>query len=190
MDRAQLNQVCKRVPQDAGEFLRALRAIDQFPAKGSGSVRAQLSKTDAKLLKECRAAAIFCLGQSHRIGQAVSFVPIEDSDYDFLATWRGDDKQHFAPVQLKEVVPERKNRRASIQLVLDSLNKYVNSKNLTVAIHLNQTGRFEPKGLRLPNIELAAIWVFWASSADQSQWRLYGNLLETPEFTCFAYPAT
>jgi hypothetical protein len=125
---------------------------------------------------------------AQRIGQTVFLAPSEAQDYDFLASWVVHDTQHLAPVQLKEAVPHDLNRSASIQQTVNALSKYVDSEDLTVAIHLNQRGHFDPAKLTVPPLKIAALWVFGAISEDQNEWALWGNFLETPEGTRYEYP--
>ena len=124
-----------------------------------------------------------------RIGQTVYVGRSESQDYDFVASWLVGDKQHLAPVQLKEVVPSELNSRASLQAIVDALpNKYVDSDDVTIAIHLNQQMRFEPSAIQVPALRVAALWVFGSISPDQSKWGLWGNFLEAPYGTSYAYP--
>ena len=124
-----------------------------------------------------------------RIGQTVYFAKGESQDYDFVASWVVGREQHLAPVQLKEVVPLDLNPAATLQKTVSALAKYVDSEQLTVAVHLNQQARFEPSQLFIPPLHIAALWVFAAISPDQSAWGLWGNFLEQPACSHFAYPA-
>lgn len=141
-----------------------------------------------KEYRELREAALFCYGMSNRIGQTIYVGRGESQDYDFVASWFVDDEQHLAPVQLKEVVPVALNPMASLQATVNALAKYVDSEDLTVAIHLNQQARFDPSKLSVPPLCIAALWVFASVSPDQSLWGLWGNLLETREGSSFEYP--
>ena len=108
--------------------------------------------------------------------------------YDFVASWVVGETQHLAPVQLKEVVPEELNAKASVQERVNALSKYVGSEDLTVAIYLNQSVHFDPAKLVVPRLKIAALWVFGAISPDKEKWALWGNFLEEPQGTQFAYP--
>lgn len=147
-----------------------------------------LRTNELKHWREKREAAIFCYGVSQIVGTTVYFAPTEEQDHDFVATWSDDETQHFAPVQLKEVVPQNLNDTASVQRVIDSLSKYVDSGDLTVAIHLNQEGRFDPTTLDVPNLSLSGLWVFCATARDQSRWGLWGNLFTNRSGIEFSYP--
>ena len=125
---------------------------------------------------------------AQRIGQTVYLAPSEAQDYDFVASWAVNDTRHFAPVQLKEVVPQDLNPLAFVQTIVNALSKYVDSEDLTVAIHLNQRSHFDPTALVIPSLRIAELWIFSAISEDAAQWRLWGNFLEIPEGTRFEYP--
>ena len=75
-----------------------------------------------------RDAAIFCVGMSERIGFDVRFAPVEDQDFDFIATWfDGEGMRNYCPVQLKEVAPPHLNAGATIRAVVDGLARYADS---------------------------------------------------------------
>jgi len=148
-----------------------------------------LRTNELKPWRELRAACLFCYGMGLRLGQTVSVALSEAEDYDFVASRVEDDNQHLAPVQLKEVVPHKLSESASIQSVIDSLARYVDSADLTVAILLNQPGRrFSPSELVIPKLNLAALWILASLSPDQTRWGLWGNFLEQPTGISFAYP--
>ena len=175
--------------QDPRDFLVQIREIEPAIARSDLPAKVKHLRTNKlKSLKELREAALFCYGMAQRIGQIVHLAPSEAQDYDFIATWVVDDTQHLAPVQLKEVVPTKLNSKASIQDTVNALSKYVDSEDLTVAIHLNQGAHFEPSKLVIPSLKIAALWIFRSISKDQTEWGLWGNFLEVPEFVQFAYP--
>lgn len=189
MDRAAINEAKKLLYRDPVVALRELRALEIAIADSDISPEVRHLRTnELKKVREYRQAAIFCHGMSSRIGQSVRFAPVEAADYDFIATWQSDTNLHFAPVQLKELVPESLNPKSSIQQLVDGLSKY-SSDSLTVAVFLNRNGRFSPGELQLPSLSIAALWFFFAVKPDQSEWRLVGNFMEEPEATLFGYPA-
>jgi len=49
-----------------------------------------------------------------------------------------------------------------VQATVDALTKYVDSDELTVAIHLNRQTSFDPVQLVVPALNIAALWVFAA----------------------------
>ena len=175
--------------RDPRPFLVRLREIEPKVAKSGLPEKVRNLRTNPlKWSRELREAALFCYGMAQRIGQTVFLAPSEVQDYDFVASWVVDGTQHLAPVQLKEVVPHDLNRSTSIQQTVDALLKYVDSEDLTVAIHLNQRGHFDPAHLTVPRLKIAALWVFSAISEDQNEWALWGNFLETPEGRRYGYP--
>ncbi len=138
--------------------------------------------------RETREAALFCYGMGQRTDQPVFLSRVESQDYDFVATWSVDETQHFTPVQLKEVVPSELNPTASIESVVRSLAKYVDSQDLTVAIHLNQRVYFDPQTLIVPPLPITGLWIFGSISIDQSEWGLWRDFLGQPEGSRFVYP--
>lgn len=190
MDRTELNQAKTLAYRDPAGVLRELRAIEVQVADLDISPKIKHLRTnELKKVRELRQAALFCYGMSCRIRQEVRFCPAESSDYDFIATWGSDGFRYFAPVQLKELVPEALNSRATVQQLVDGLSKYTSSSNLTAAIFLNRNGTFSPSQLIIPALSIAGLWFVSAISPDQSRWRLSGNFLEAPSDTDFAYPA-
>lgn len=176
--------------RDPRPFLVGLRNLESALAASDTPPRIKNLRTNGlKAWREARDAALFCYGMGQRIGQTVYFAPSESQDYDFVASWVVGSEQHLAPVQLKEVVPQDLNPKASLDQVLASLTKYVDSSELTVAIKLNQQGRFQPSELAPPKANIAALWVFGAITKDQSKWALWGNFLEQPAGMTFGYPA-
>lgn len=190
MNHSRLREFQRGEFRDPTRFLIALRALEPKVANSSLDARVkQLRTNNLKEWREAREAALFCYGMAQRIGQPIYLCRGESQDYDFVASWVTGSEQHFAPVQLKEVVPEPLNPNSSIEKVIQSLTKYVDSEDLTVAIHLNRQVHFDPKTLAIPQLRIAALWVFGSISPDQSEWGLWGNFLEQPEGTRFAYPA-
>ena len=85
---------------------------------------------------------------------------------------------------------EEVNPTASVQEVIAGLQKYMNSEDLTVAIHLNRTVRgFNPTEIVVPPLNVAALWIFGAIAADQSKWAMWGSFLDVREAREFAYPS-
>jgi integrase len=141
-----------------------------------------------KPLRELREACLFCYGWSQIDGQSFDVAHVEGQDYDAVASWRSDTHHHFAPLQIKEVVPEHMNSHTSVQDIVNKLTKYTNSEDLTVVIHLNRTVPFSPANLVVPPLKIAALWVFGALNAEQTRWMIWGNFLETPREGEFFYP--
>ena len=190
MNATRLRAAQKLQFREPHSFLLDLRRLEVEVALSDTPSRIKSLRTNGlKEAREQREAALFCEGMSQRIGETVYFASHEDQDFDFVALWASGDRQYLAPVQLKEVVPTSLNPSASLESVVHSLDKYTDSSDLTVAIHLNQPGRFEPEALRLQHLKIAAVWVFAAANADQSLWNLWGNFAENgPYGTQFFYP--
>ena len=176
--------------RDPASFLVSLRQLEVEVAASDLPKKIKSLRTNTlNEWRELRDAALFCHGMGQRIGQTVYVGRSEAQDYDFVASWVVGDEQHLAPVQLKEVVPTELNSKASLQATVDALAKYVDSDDLTVAIHLNQQARFEPSEVVVPPLRIASLWVFGSTSADQTEWGLWGNFLETQEGSRYAYPS-
>ena len=189
MDRAGLNEAKKLTYRDPVVALQELRAMEaQFATSELAPEVRHLRTNELKKVREFRQAALFCHGMSSRVGQSVRFAPVESADYDFIATWSSGTDQHFAPVQLKELVPESLNPAATVQDLVNGLSKY-SSSSLTVAVFLNRSGRFSPREIHIPPLRISALWFLFAVAPDQSEWRLVGNFMEEPDATSFVYPA-
>lgn len=161
---------------DPAGFLVQLRKVEvALPDALPGKVR-RLRTNSLKTEREMRDAALFCVGMSAIISAHVRFAPVEDEDFDFVATWWTDNTQFFCPVQLKEIVPEDLVSTLTIDDLLKKLSKYSDIRNLTVAIRLNRTSHFDPASLLMPKeISLGGLWVFGSTSADQSKWAIWGD---------------
>jgi hypothetical protein len=191
MDAIRLREAAKRDFHDPALFLRRLRSIEE---RMSGVfVDPEVRKLRTNRLKEWREArlgALFCVGIGERMGYKVLFSKGEFEDADFLATWVAEDVQHFAPVQIKELVPEERNASATFDGLVQGLAKYTGTRDLTILVHVNRQIHFDPTSLRLPSqLPIAALWVLACLSPDHSVWAIWGNLLENSEGTKFAYPA-
>lgn len=138
-------------------------------------------------LRQNRQAALFCYGFGAVLQRPIEYAPVEESDYDCVFRWHDGNTTVFAPVQLKEVVPDRVNPRASLDGEIKKLSKYADSDDLIVAIHINRAGgpRLE---VTVPRLNLAALWVFGANNRDLSRWFYYGDLLREPSLHKFSYP--
>ena len=190
MKRLWLRTAEKLAFVDPTSHLIKLRRIEVEIAVSDLQPKVKALRTNSlKAAREQREAALFCHGMEEHLGHKVYFAAQEDQDYDFIASWIVGEKRHYAPVQLKEVVPAEINPQASIEAIVPGLSKYTDSDGLTVAIHLNQQGRFEPALLQLPELRIGALWVFAAAAPDQSRWNLRGNFTESCLYrTEFSYP--
>lgn len=176
--------------RDPLPFLVQLRRFEQEVAKSETPAKLKALRTNSlKEWRETREAAIFCYLMGRRTGRTVLLARGENQDYDFVASWVDQGIQSYAPVQLKELVPATLNPSTSIEGLISSLGKYVDSRNLTVVIHLNQRRRFSLGELKIPKLEIAGLWMFGAVAPDQCSWGLWGNFLDFPEESVHEYPA-
>lgn len=194
-----IKQIANSKFHDPSEVLCNFRSIELEMARHQEAGTIDLGKNaqalrtnDLKHFREIRQAALFCYGMSVAKNKPVLFSPEERDDYDFVASWLDGDTQHFAPVQLKELVPEHLNARQTFEELLAKVEqKYTNSNDLTLAICLNRVGRFDPNDVRIDrDLRLAGIWVFGGVAPDQNKFGLWGDLLH--DATClgieFEYP--
>jgi hypothetical protein len=175
---------------DPGPVLIELRRIERsMPCQPDlpKAVR-NLRTNELKHIRELREACLFCYGWAQIDGQHVYVAQHEAHDHDAVAMWIVDDTQHFAPIQIKEVVPHELNPATSAQGIVNGLQKYADSADLTVVIHLNQMTPFSPMELVVPPLKIAALWVLGAVSSDQSKWMIWGNFLEKIRWGEFEYP--
>ena len=190
MNHIRLRSFSKLEYRDPAIFLKELRRIEPLVAESALSDRAKSLRTNQlREWRQLREAAMFCVGVGERIGQKVYLGRGESEDYDFVASWRVDKQLHYAPVQLKEVVPKTINPEASLDEVVSSLAKYANPQDLVVAVHLNRPGRFSLEDLNVPALSIGELWIFGAIAEDQSRWGLWGDFLRVPEGSWFEYPA-
>jgi hypothetical protein len=175
---------------DPREVLVKLRAIELTLAGRTDVPDAvkHLRTQDLKPLRELREACLFCYGWSQIDGRDLHVAHAESQDYDAVASWFSDEQLLFAPLQIKEVVPQHLNAHTSVPAIIDKLTKYTSSQDLTVVIHLNRRTSFSLAELVVPPLKIAALWVFGALDAQQTRWMIWGNLLEAPQWREFRYP--
>lgn len=177
---------------DPRGFLAELRKAEAM-LSGQRPDRARRLRTNVlKPARELRDAALFCVGIGERLGLQVGLAPVEDEDFDFVATCSTDQTQHYCPVQLKEVAPGDLNPSSSINDAMKSLPKYGRARDLTIAIRLNRTTSFDPASIVAPgNLSIGGLWVFGCVSDDQSSWAIWGDFMKVasvPFGTVFEYP--
>ena len=150
---------------------------------------ADLRTRELRHYLQWRQAALFCyLVQAMSGKPSMGYAVVEDEDYDALACWIDGDTKHYAPIQLKEVVPETTNPAASLEVELSKLAKYPTSTETVVAVHVNRAGRIEFSSLRPPKANVREVWLFGALSPDQKSWFLFGDLMNQPRFYEATYP--
>jgi len=174
--------------RDPREVLVELRRVERLIPPGTDPKIRHLRTHELRDVRELRLASLFCYGWGQISVQPMLVAHAEAQDYDAVATWIDSDTANFAPIQLKEVVPTDLNPEATVQAVIDDLTKYRDSRDLTVAVHLNQSARFSPLALKIPKLDIASLWIFGSVTPDQSRWGVWGNFLETIQYGEFAYP--
>ncbi len=120
-------------------------------------------------------AAVLCYLLGEVSGLDIRFSRTEASDYDSIFYWVDEESPKFAPVQLKELVPECTNPKANIGDVFEKLKKYVDSDDLVVGIKLNRRITLEFTELDTPELPVREIWLFGATKPDESEWSLFGK---------------
>jgi hypothetical protein len=190
MEGIRLREAARRDYRDPVPFLRRLRYIEhRLLAKSMDAEVRSLRTNRLKEWREARLGALFCHGMSERTGRKVYFSKAEFEDADFVGMWLEDDVQHFAPVQVKELVSEERNARATLDALVQGLSMYSGRKDLTVLIYVNRRVHFNPDSLQLPpELPIAALWVLACTDPTHSEWAIWGNFLGQAEGTRFAYP--
>ncbi|MDO9213856.1 MAG: hypothetical protein Q8Q54_06630 [Methylococcales bacterium] len=176
----------KRVPRewktyeyyDPKVILKKLQKIrEDISRTDTPSTIRNLRTNKLKIEREAWDIAIFCYLMSKAIGVDILFSRIENYDYDSIFTWNDGNSQCFAPVQMKELVPEETNPTATLEAIIESLKKYVNSPELIIGIKLNRRIQFVLSSIECNDISVGEIWCFGATMADESRWSLFGDLL-------------
>ncbi|MES2949117.1 MAG: hypothetical protein V4858_11305 [Pseudomonadota bacterium] len=150
---------------------------------------ASLRKRELRQFEESRQCALFCQGLSQVTGRKVTYAQSERADYDFIARFPKDGVLHYAPIQMKELVPEEVNPYANLQDELKKLAKYTDSQDLVVAVHVNRVTTIHLSQLILPQATIGALWFFGANDQTQNTWTIVGNLTRPGSRSCeFQYP--
>jgi hypothetical protein len=176
--------------RDTTTFLKDLREVEVLAASVDGGevVSHIWRQRRNKQLREAREAALLLEGIEQRYGIETKFCIVEREDYDALAHYSTPTEGRFVKIQLKQVPPEDVGN-TTLNEVISSLTKYSDSSDLTVGIYLNQTRRnFQFDAICVPQLKIAALYVVFAVSEDQSHWGLLGDLLTGHEYTEFVYP--
>lgn len=138
---------------------------------------ASLRTNTLKNERESWDAAIFSQLLSLTIGQKILFSRYEDSDFDSIFTWNDNGTQCYAPIQLKELVPEYTNTTATLDDILNKLCKYSGHDDLIVGIKLNRREAFDLTNISTENLPICELWMFGATSEDQNHWSLFGEFM-------------
>ena len=127
--------------------------------------------------RETREAAIFCYGLGQCVlGNDVDFSMHEVSDYDFVTRTIYDDSVVYVPVQTKELPPNTIGSK-SIESELEKLAKYGDSNDLVIAYHLNRCLNINIKNIKIPKLNIAAIYFFGMLPKPGNPWFISGGKL-------------
>ncbi|MBF0282802.1 MAG: hypothetical protein HQM07_09585 [Zetaproteobacteria bacterium] len=132
--------------------------------------------------------AFFCYLISQVIGTNVFFSRVEKSDYDSIFKWVDGDIEHFAPVQMKELVPKGTNPEANLGSIVSKLKKYVSSPELIVGIKLNRRETIDFSKIDFKSSPVGEIWCFGATMLDETTWGIWGDFLAEPRQYEFEVP--
>lgn len=127
--------------------------------------------------REAWDVAVFCYLMSKVMGRKIYFSRNEAADYDSVFFWEDEISPCFAPVQMKELVPENINPRATLESIIKSLEKYVDSPDLVIGIKLNQRNSFDFSKVDVSKLSVGGVWCFGSITQDESKWGLFGDLL-------------
>ncbi len=176
--------------KDPTALLKALRplqhavAVSDLPAKTKA-----LRNSKQKTHRETWQAALFSHGVTVSLSlPSLEFAIVEEEDYDCVVRWIAASTVNYAPVQLKEIVPNELNPTATIDGEIAKLTKYATSPELIVALFLNRAGRFELRSIKIPSLPIGQLWMFGNRTPDQSTWMLYGDMLSNPSLYEFDFP--
>lgn len=159
-----------------------------FPISSAPYNVASLRTRELRLYGESRQCALFCYGISKARNIKVHYAHLEKSDYDFVGVYPENDYLNYVPIQMKEFVPEKVNPKAQLENEIKKLQKYTDSQDLCVAIHLNRNISFDFKNIVIPELNIRELWFFGAKAPNQSEWWLLGNILNNPKVYEFNYP--
>lgn len=138
-----------------------------------------LRHRDTREIEEDRRCAIFCHGAGQVLNAKILFAPFENSDYDYVGAYSIGGAVHMFPIQLKQVAPNRLNPRGTVRAEIAKLKKYVDSRDLVVAMHVNQKVHLMPADTDVSGLSIKELWLFGQMSEDVGQWLLLGNLMGT-----------
>jgi hypothetical protein len=174
---------------DARVVLVKLREIEHELAGVPLDDRVRRLRTRGlRIFHERRQAAIFCYAMGVAFDTPIEFAPIENEDFDCIAHWRRSDEDVFTAIQIKELVPSDLNPKADLGRELEKLKKYVRSRGLVVAFHINRRIELSLSQLSIPELPIGELWFFGSITPDSSEYMLYGDVLTAPQFHRVTYP--
>jgi len=159
-------------------WLRSLREIEWLVSQSRLPYNARSLRTHRlRRWNESRQAALFAYGISQRLPDfQVDFACIEHADHDAVVRLRWDDEEFFTPIQLKEYVPEKLNREATLGPLLEGLSRYSSSSDLVAVVYLNRRFRLPLYPIYCPHLKLGGVYLIGGVTRDK--WILVGDLLD------------
>jgi hypothetical protein len=191
-ERIKLRRWSRLTFYSPAESLPELRKLELKIAKMDLPDKVKALRTnELRRHRELRQASLFCYGIGKaKLGTEVFVAPIEEEDYDCIAMWSLGGRKRYCPVQLKELVPDRINPKATLVDEIAKLSKYTNSRDLVVVMYLNR--RLRPVDLSavdIPPLDLGGLYLFGSVSPDRSKWVILGDLLKpSAQRFDFEYP--
>jgi hypothetical protein len=190
-DKIRIRSWAKLKYYDPAKILREFRKIEQqiVDAPMDEDIKT-LRTSKLRKHKQGREAALLCHGIGAAVlGTTVFLSPSEDSDYDFVAMWRTEGFERYAPVQLKEWVPDHINPYANLNDLISGLHKYKSSRDTIVGIYSNRAGTFKFSDIIVPKLNLSGLWIFGSITPNHLKWFIYGNIFQHAQYYEFMYPA-
>lgn len=173
---------------DPIECLLALREIERSPELQLFDEPVRRLRTNGlRGERESRIAYLFAAGMQARFGIRFGVAAQEGEDFDFVVRTVVEDETIYVPVQLKELAPADLNSSQT----LEELFLGVQRRPLTdtvLLVHLNRRTQIDVSILDAARAPFQEVWFVWASSPAQSEWMLYGDVLNAPTATVFPYP--
>jgi len=178
------------VYHDPAHVLREFRRIELSLPPGIDPIVARLRTPGLKPDREGRDAALFTYAMCRASAKDIRFARAEDEDYDFVTCWQEAATSHYTPVQLKELVPEDLNPRASLPALFEAVAaKYAAPTTTVLAVRLNRTAKLSDLLLvEMPPLGFAEVWYFCSVSADAQRWALFGDAKSQMKQLYFDYP--
>lgn len=189
VSRVRINQWRCLNYHDPAKILRQFPSDTSFIPNGGQAPGWSSFRTRPKRpLMEMLDAAVFAYGVSVAVPTVqIHIARFEDQDHDFVIRFAGpDDDYYYCPLQMKELVPPHVNPDATLESLLDSLDKYRGASDMVVAVKLNRPG-YDLTAIKIPPLDIGELWFFGAT--NHREWFLYGDCLQSPSFSQFIYPA-
>jgi hypothetical protein len=190
-DSLRLRQLATLKYYDPATVLRELRQIEFDPkfAKLPDKVR-QMRTQSQKVWREGRIGLLFAYGMGLRVLNCpVTLATGEAEDYDFVTRWMVGDTENYSPIQEKEWPPLHLNDQVELEEVLARLGKSTAPTDTVALVHLNRRVELDLQRVRIPAMNFKELWFIGATTPDQNDWVLVGDVLHAPQRYDFKYPS-